>query len=69
MGSDVEKHKDDGLRATDAVVLVAVGVVGVLVAFWFMSVVAGFVWGLVKLVFVVAVVAGVLHLLMRRRRS
>ena len=69
MGSDVEKGKDDGLRMRDGVVLVAVGVVGVLVAFWLLSVVAGFVWGLVKLVIIVALVAGVLSLLMRRRRS
>ena len=69
MGSDVEKGKDDGLRLADGVLLVGVGVVGVLVAFWLLSVVAGFVWGLVKLVIIVALVAGVLSLLLRRRRS
>jgi hypothetical protein len=69
MGSDVEKGKDSGLRLADGVVLVAVGVVGVLVAFWLLSVVAGFVWGLVKLVFIVALVAGAVTLLLRRRRS
>ena len=48
--------------------LVAVGVVGVLSPSG-CSVVAGFVWGLVKLVIIVALVAGALSLLLRRRRS
>ena len=66
MASDVEKRKGGGLRLVDGVVLVAVGVVGVIVAFWLLGAVAGFLWGLVKLVIIVALVAGVLCLLLRR---
>jgi hypothetical protein len=68
MAGDVERRRGGGLRVLDGVALVAVGVVGVLVAFWVLSAVAGFVWGLVKLVVVVAVVLGLLSLLLRRRR-
>jgi hypothetical protein len=64
----VEKRGGGGLRAVDGAVLVAVGVVGVLVAFWALSVVAGFVWGVVKLVVVVGVLLGVLSLLLGRRK-
>jgi len=69
MGSDVEKSKGDGLHLADGVILVAVGVVGVLVAFWVLGALASFVWGFVKFVFIVALVAGAVTLLMRRRRS
>jgi hypothetical protein len=60
MTREVEKRGGGGLRA--------VGVVGVLVAFWALSVVAGFVWGVVKLVVVVGVLLGVLSLLLGRRK-
>lgn len=58
-----------GLRVFDGLLLVAVGVVGVLVAFWILAAVAGFLWGLVKLAVIVAIVLGVLYLLVGRRRS
>jgi hypothetical protein len=68
MAGEVERKGGSGLRALDGVAVVAIGVVGVLVAFWVLSAVAGFLWGVVKLVVVVAVVLGVLSLLVRRRR-
>jgi hypothetical protein len=52
----------------DGLVLVAVGVVGVLVAFWVLSAVAGLIWAVVKFAVLIAVVAGILWLLFRRRR-
>jgi len=67
MTKEVEKHRSGGLRVVDGVALVAVGVVGVLVAFWVLGSVAGLVWSVVKLALLVALVAGVLWLLFRRR--
>jgi hypothetical protein len=53
----------------DGLVLVAVGVAGVLVAFWVLSAVAGLIWGIVKFAVLIAVVAGILWLLFRRRHD
>lgn len=70
MAGEVEKQQGGGgLRLADGVLLVVVGVVGVLVAFWILSAVAGILWGLVKIVLLVALVVGVLYLLVGRRRS
>jgi hypothetical protein len=66
MAGDVEKRKG-GLRLREGVALVAVGVVGVLIAFWALSTIAGVVWGLVKVVVIIAVVLGAVYLLLRRR--
>jgi hypothetical protein len=63
MARDVEQRKSGGLRARDGA-----GVVGVLVAFWALSAVAGFVWGLVKVVVVLAVLGAILWALVGRRR-
>ena len=68
MARDVEQRKSGGLRVRDGAVLVVVGVVGVLVAFWALSAVAGFVWGLVKVVVVLAVLGAILWALVGRRR-
>lgn len=69
MTTDVEKHKGrGGLRPLHTLTVVAVGVVGVLVAFWALSFVAGIVWGLVKVVVILAVVGGLVWLLAGRRR-
>jgi hypothetical protein len=48
--------------------VVAVGVVGVLIAFWVLSSIAGLISGLVKVVVIVAVLAGLVWLLAGRRR-
>jgi hypothetical protein len=69
MAGDIEKRKSGGLRVVDGVVLVAVGVVGVIVAFWVLGAVAGILWGLIKIVILVAIVVGILWLLVGRRRS
>lgn len=63
----VEERKSSGLRPLHGLALVAVGVVGVLVAFWALSFIAGLVWGFVKAAIVVALVLGVLWLILRRR--
>jgi hypothetical protein len=48
--------------------LVAVGVIGVLIAFWVLSFIAGLIWGLVKLAIVVALVFGMLWFFLGRRK-
>jgi len=68
MAESVEKRRSGGLRVVDGVVLVVVGVIGVLVAFWILGAIAGFLWGLVKVVVLVAVVVGVVYLLLGRRK-
>ncbi len=69
MSQDVEPKRGGGLRLFDGVVLVAVGVAGVLVAFWVLHALVGFVWGVIKLAAVVAILAGVVYMLMGRRRD
>lgn len=64
----VERPKRGGLRAVHTLGLVALGVVGVVVAFWVLSFIAGIFWGIVKVVVVLAVIGGVLWLLLRRAR-
>lgn len=66
-GRDVERGKRGGLRVVHTLALVGLGVVGVIVAFWVLSFIAGIVWGIVKVAIIVAVVGGVLWFLLRRR--
>jgi hypothetical protein len=68
MASETE-GKGTGLGLFDGVVLVGVGVVGVLVAFWLLHFVAGLLWDAVKLVVLVALVVGVLWWLLGRSKS
>jgi hypothetical protein len=68
MAGDVEKRGGGSLRAVDGLVLVVVGVVGVVVAFWILGAIAGFLWGFIKILVLIAIVAGVLYLLMGRRK-
>ena len=44
---------------THAVAMTAVAVVGILIAFWLLSSVIGIIWFFVKIIAIVAVVAGV----------
>lgn len=67
-GRDVERGRTGGLRIVHTLALVGVGVLGVVVAFWVLSAIAGFLWGLVKVVVILAVIGGLLWLLLRRRR-
>lgn len=69
MSNEVERRRSGALRVVDLTLLVAVGVVGVIVAFWVLGAIAGFLWGLVKLAIVVALVVGVLWMLLGRRRA
>jgi uncharacterized membrane protein YeiH len=64
----VEQRKSGGLRAFDAVVLAAVAVVGVVVAFAALHFVVGMLWEAIKIVVIVGIVGGVLWLLLGRRR-
>ena len=53
---------------THAVAMTAVAVVGVLVAFWLLSSVIGIIWFFVKIIAIVAVVAGVFWAVSRLKR-
>lgn len=64
----VEQGTRGGLRVGHTLGVVALGVVGVVVAFWVLSFIAGILWGVVKLGVIVAVVGGILWLLLRRAR-
>lgn len=66
MGTEVEQRKQHGLRPLHTLAVVAVAVVGVLVAFWALSFVTAIVWEAVKVVVIVAVVGGIFWLLRRR---
>ncbi len=66
-GSSPER-RTGGLRPLHTLAVVAVGVVGVLVAFWVLSSIAGVIWGIVKVVVIVAVLGGLVWLLAGRRR-
>jgi hypothetical protein len=68
MAKDIEKRRTGGLRPAHTLAVVAVGVVGVLVAFWALSFIAGIVWGLVKVVVILAVLGSLVWLLVGRRR-
>ena len=65
---DAPQRRSNRLRPVHTLAVVAVGVVGVLIAFWVLSSIAGIVWGLVKVVVIVGVLGGVVWLLRRRRR-
>lgn len=64
----LERHRRGGIRPFHVLGVTAVAVVGVVVAFWALSFVAGVIWALVKAAVVVAVVGGLLWLVARRRR-
>ncbi|MDA8357124.1 MAG: hypothetical protein M0Z95_12740 [Actinomycetota bacterium] len=68
MAREVEKRGGGGLKLADGALLVVVGVVGVLIAFWLMGTIAGLLWGLVKIVILLVVIGGVVSLLVGRRR-
>ena len=65
---DVPQRRSNRLRPMHTLAVVAVGVVGVLIAFWVLSSIAGLIWGLVKVVVIVAVLAGLVCLFLGRRR-
>jgi hypothetical protein len=62
------RHRSGGIRPLHTLGVVAVGVIGVLIAFWVLSSIAGILWGFVKIVVILAVLAGLVWLLVGRRR-
>jgi len=68
MSNKPVKAKGSGLRKLDGALVVAVGVVGVIVAFFVLHAVVSFVWEVVKIALIVGVVGGLFWALTRRRR-
>ena len=68
MPNDVEHRKSGALHPMHTVGLVVVGVVGVIIAFGVLHFVAGIVWAVVKVAVILVVLAGLLWLLLGRRR-
>jgi hypothetical protein len=68
MSNKPVKAKSSGLRVLDGALVVAGGVIAVVVAFAVLHFVVGFVWELVKIALIVAVVGGLFWVLGRRRR-
>jgi hypothetical protein len=64
-----QRSKGGGLRAYDAFLVVAVGVIGVVFAFAALHFVAGLLWGVVKVFIVLALVGGALWYVFGRRGS
>jgi hypothetical protein len=56
------------MRLAHGMALVGLGVVGVIIAVWVVGALAGFIWGLIKLVAIVAIVVGLLWLFFRSRK-
>ena len=53
---------------THAVAMTAVGVVGIIVAFWILSSLLGVIWFFVKIAAIIALIAGVFWVVSRMRR-
>jgi membrane protease YdiL (CAAX protease family) len=68
MSNKPVKSKGTGLRVLDGALVVAVGVVGVVIAFAVLHFVVGALWELVKVAVIVGVVGGILWAIARRRR-
>lgn len=70
MAYDVEKsRRGGGLRLVEGLALVAVGAVGVIIAIAVVGFFLRLLWDVIGIVIVVAIVAAVLHLFLRGRRS
>jgi hypothetical protein len=72
VSKDVERRESKQGKApmtfTHAVAMTAVGVVGIIVAFWILSSLAGIILFFVKTAVVIALIAGVFWLVSRFRR-
>ncbi|MDA8273894.1 MAG: hypothetical protein M0029_00765 [Actinomycetota bacterium] len=66
-GGVPERRHGSGLHVLDAVLVAGAVVVAVVLAFAVLNVLAGLVWFAVKTVIVIAVIAAVVALLVRRR--
>lgn len=67
-GRGVSRRGSGGIRPLHTLALVGVGVVGVLVAFWVLSSIAGLVWFFVKVAAIIGVIGGLAWLLLGRGR-
>jgi high-affinity Fe2+/Pb2+ permease len=72
VSKDVESRERGGKSKTPmsfshAVAMTAVGVVGILVAFWILSSIAGVIFFFVKVAVIIAAIAGVFWLVSRLR--
>jgi ABC-type transport system involved in cytochrome c biogenesis permease subunit len=71
VSKDVESRQRGGktpMTFSHAVAMTAVGVVGILIAFWILSSVAGIILFFVKVAVIIAAIAGVFWLVSRLRR-
>jgi len=76
MGHEVEsqtrggapQRRSGGMRPLHTLAVVAVGVVGVLIAFWVLSSIASIIGIVVKVVIIAAVIGGLVWLFSGRRR-
>jgi hypothetical protein len=56
-----------GLTFFDGVLIAGGGLIAILVAFWVFSAVVGFLWGVVKIVIILAIILLLGRMLLRRR--
>ena len=63
----MESEQRSGLSLLDGVLIVGGGLIALFVLFWIVGVIAGFVWFVVKVAVVVALVTLVARLMFRRR--
>jgi hypothetical protein len=56
-----------GLTFVDGVLIAGGGLIAIFVAFWLFSTVVGFLWGVVKVVIILAVILLLGRMLLRRR--
>ncbi len=69
MAKDVEPRRSGGLSPLHGLALVGVGVVVAIIAVWVVGALAGFIWGAIKLVVLIGIVAGLLWFFFGRSRS
>jgi ABC-type transport system involved in cytochrome c biogenesis permease subunit len=63
-----ERERKTPMSFSHAVAMTAVGVVGILIAFWILSSLAGIILFFVKVAVIIAAIAGVFWLVSRLRR-
>ena len=69
MAGDVERQRSGGMSPTHGLALVGAGVVAVIIGIWVVGLLAGFIWGVIKLVVLIGIVAGLLWFFFGRSRS
>ena len=69
MSKDISRREDKSpVTLTHLAAMTAVGVVGVVVAFWVLSGIIGFIFTMVKIAVVIGLIGGVFWLVSRFRR-